>query len=146
MRTSRYFDAVLVTAVLAGTAIMVYDVMYHFVLGALPHGFFLRGQASRMVPDQVSAWTVGLLLALVASMVTPRWAVAVSMSATVPWIFVHVGTWAVYGATRLWPFVLADVAAMLIATFVFAKLLGTLAMTRPPAGGKHLGDRGTRVA
>lgn len=132
MRTSKYFDAVLIALVLSCAVVMVHNITDNYVLGQLPPRLFLTGYYSDMLPGLVSALGIGLMLALVARLTTPLFAFVVPVLATVPWIVIHAESWAVYGAKNLWWTVLSDVVALLIATCVFAKLLGLVRIRATP--------------
>jgi hypothetical protein len=123
MRSTKYIFALLVTVTLGYGTFIGHALLGAYVAGHLPYALFLSGFGLLLLPGLGAALVTGFLLAALARLIIPRFAVVVPVLATLPWVALHILAWTVYGSRDIWWVVLSDIASLMIATYTLAILL-----------------------
>jgi hypothetical protein len=132
MHSTKYIFALLVTVALGYGTFIGHALLGAYVAGHLPPILFLSGFGLLLLPGLGSSLVTGFILAALARVIIPRFAVVVSVLATIPWVSLHVWTWAAYGSRGFWWVVLSDIASLVIATYILATLLRHHRNRSPP--------------
>jgi hypothetical protein len=132
MRSAEYILALLVTVALSCGTLIAHAMLGAYVAGHLPHSLFLSGYGLLLLPGFGSALVTGFLLAALVRLVIPRFAIAIPVLATVPWVAFHLWAWIAYGTRDIWWVFLSDIASLVIVAYTFAILLRRYRVGRPP--------------
>ena len=97
MRSTKYIFALLVTVTLGYGTFIGHALLGAYVAGHLPYALFLSGFGLLLLPGLGAALVTGFLLAALARLIIPRFAVVVPVLATLPWVALHILAWTVYG-------------------------------------------------
>jgi hypothetical protein len=133
MRSTKYIFALLITAALGYGALIGQTFLGAYVGGHLPRSLYFSSFGLLLLPGIVSALVTGFLLAALARLFTPRFAIVIPMLATIPWVALHVWAVIVYGTRDIWWVVLGDIASLLIATYLFAMFFRGHSFGEPPS-------------
>ena len=132
MRSAQYIIVLLVTVALGYGTFIGHALLGSCIAGHLPLALLLSGFGLLLLPGLGSALLTGFLLAGFSRLLVPRFAIIVPMLAATPWAIFHLWVWHVYGTRDIWWVVFSDIGSLMMATYIFAILLGHYPLTRPP--------------
>ena len=132
MRGTNYLLAALLILALGYATCIGHTLLGAYIDIHLTPALSLSGFGFLLLPGLGSSLVTGFLLAAIARLIIPRFALIVPLLATVPWIAFHIWAWTVYGTTRTWWVVFSDIASLIIATSLFAILFKRFRPRQPP--------------
>lgn len=120
MLSVRFGYTVIKTVVLGCATYVGYPLLCGYVIAHLPLALCHSAGCLLLLPGLISAVLTGLVLAMVASLVTPQFSVVIPTLATLPWVLLHVSAWVAFSHWGSWWVVLSDVTSLVTATLAIA--------------------------